>query len=330
MAVEIADGFDTYTVGQVGRYWPGSNPLSMAAGYGGVGHSVCCSYAMQAMLFPLTDRSEYIFCFHFYSSDSNRGDKWFEVYDSAGSPILTLTGVGGGIASLGINGTSYTGALSGAWQAVTIRLVASPTVGVITVRLDGVVIYSGTGLNTGSLPIASVNFIGNPTGYSPDGRFFDHFAVFNTLGSHSNALPTGRVLVPALYPNADGSYRGFAPLTGSSHFAMVDDAQSDDDTSYVSSGVPQADSYGIESLPGSGIAQVHAVQVRAVHRKDDVNPKVLHVTAQSGSVIAESSDISPGVTYAASALLLSDDPNTTDQWTAAGVNAMQAGVKEIS
>jgi hypothetical protein len=61
-----------------------------------------------------------------------------------------------------------------------------------------------------------------------------------------------------------------------------------------------------------------------------VNPKVLHVTAQSGLVISETADIAPGSSYAAAALLLTDDPNTGSQWGVAGVNSMQIGVKEIS
>ena len=332
MAVEPGgtDGFDTYTVAQIGRYHPGSNPLSMATGYGGVGQCVCVSYGLQTVLLSLTPRAEYFWSFDFYSSDTGRNETWLEVFDSSGGGILALGGYGGGVADLIVNGTHYSGALTGGWQNVTIHLVASASAGVITVRLDGVTIYSATGLNTGSLPIGSVKLLGNSTGFSAQGRFFDNFATFNALGSHSNNMPTGRVRVLPLYPNSDGSYRGFTPLTGSSHYPMVDEAQADDDTSYVSSVVAQADSYGIQSLPGSGISQVHAVQVRAVYRKDDVNPKVLHLTAQSGLVITETADISPAIAYGQSALLLTDDPATGNQWAVAAVNAMQIGVKEIS
>jgi hypothetical protein len=110
----------------------------------------------------------------------------------------------------------------------------------------------------------------------------------------------------------------------------VNQAQADDDTSYVKSETPTADSYTIQSLAPGGTTQIHAVQVRAVHRKDDVNPKILHLTARSGLVTAESADIQPATAYRASALLLPDDPNTGQQWLLPDVNAIEIGVKEIS
>jgi hypothetical protein len=334
MAVEVADGFDTYTAAQIGRYHPGvyfPSGVSMTTGYGGTGQALQLTAlsGIPTVPFPLTPRGEYIFCFDFLGAGTlNTASAWFAVYNSLGAAILELAGLG--TSTLYINGTPYANALTGVWQNVTIDVVASAAVGKITVRLDGVTIYAGTGLNTGASLIASALLTGGNAYGAGTVCQFDNFAAFNTLGAHSNALPTGRVRVPALYPVSDGSYQGFTPSSGSNHYSRVNEAQADDDTSYVSSAVATADSYGIQSLPGSGISQVHAVQVRAVHRKDDVNPKVLHVTAQSGLVITETADIAPQTSYGAATLLLTDDPNTASQWTAAAVNAMQPGVKEIS
>ena len=327
MAVEAADGFDTYTAAQAPRYHLGAGINQMITGYGSLGQAAAL-YNSAAIPFSLTARAEYIFAFDFYSDNSTNNVPFFVVDNLITAAVLTL-GRGSVPTTLTINGTPYTGVLTGVWQNITVRVVASATVGVLTVRLDGNVIYDGTGLNTGAPLLASATFIGPPTSYLGS-HYFDNFAAFNTLGTHSNALPTGRVRVAAYHPNSDGSYSGFVPDSGSTHYTRVNDAQPDDDTSYVSSAVAVADSYGIESLPGSGISQVHAVQVRVVHRKDDVNPKVLHVTAQSGLVISETADIAPGSSYAAAALLLTDDPNTGSQWGVAGVNSMQIGVKEIS
>src|ERR1035441_4806859 len=174
MAVEIADGFDTYTAAQIGRYYPGASADAMATGYGGAGQAL----ALQAGVVPiaLTPRSEYIFSFDWYGSldQGGSGHLWFKVYNALGSAILTLAGGGVGGTTLWINGTPYTGTLSGSYQNVTIDLVASASVGVITVRLDGVVAYAGTGLNTGASLITSVSLLG--TNYYSGTTHFDHFA----------------------------------------------------------------------------------------------------------------------------------------------------------
>ena len=328
MAVEIADGFDTYASAQITRYYSSAtaNNFTMVTGCGGVGQAIQIG-GVGAIPIPLAARAEYIFSFDFYATLANA--VFFVVKNSNGDAVLTLSNNDSSATALGINGTVYSGVLAKAWQNITVRVVISVTVGEIIVRVDGVVIYAGTGLNTGTLSIVSASLQSAPWSgvYT---CYFDNFVALNALGTHSNSLPTGRLNVRAYYPNADGSYTGFTPNSGSTHYTQVNEAQADDDASYVSSTASAEDSYDIQSLPGSGIDQVHAVQVRAVYRKTDLNPKVLHVTARSSSALAETADISVPMSYASSTLVLPDDPNTSDQWVVANVNALQIGVKEIS
>ena len=48
-------------------------------------------------------------------------------------------------------------------------------------KLDGVTIYAGTGLNTGSQLLVSAALQGK---YGAN-RYFDNFACFNILGTHT-------------------------------------------------------------------------------------------------------------------------------------------------
>ena len=189
-----------------------------------------------------------------------------------------------------------------------------------------------TGLNTGSTDIGQLNFgcEGNGNAGQPK---YDNLWVFNTLGSHSNGFPVGRMKVQALYPAADGTYTAWAPNSGTTHYNRVNQAQADDDTTYnaaITSG--DKDSYGIGALPGSP-AHIHGVMVTAIVRKDDVDSKNLQVFTKSGSTETFGSNISVPLGYLSSttngsaAILHGDDPNTSAEWTQTNVNALEVGVK---
>lgn len=324
--VEMADGFDTYTAAQITRYYPGATLTSgvMATGYGGVGQSIHFQGNASTLPVTVTARTEYYFGFD-YQAPSGSSASWLIVKNSLGTILLTLSGAGTA-APLIVNGTSFANVLTGTWQSFVVYIKCDPTNGIIKVTVDGVVIYNGTGLNTGSVGITTFTYnSGNLIDF-----FIDNFWIFNTLGTHSNTAPVGRIRVGTLYPSSDGSFQGFTPSSGTNHYTKVNQAQPDDDTSYVYSNVPAADTYGIQSLSPTGVNQVHAVQIRAVYKKDDVNAKVLHIVARSGLIISESPDLSPPTAYTSSAYLIQDDPNTGQQWLIADVNAMEIGIKEIS
>lgn len=334
MAVEWADGFDTYTGAQQFRRYVsvGPNSPGMVAGYGG-GQAVELLDSNRWFVVPLTQRSTYIFGFVFYSTFDSNSAHWSQIFFSVSAAnsatLLTIGGIGGTANNnIYINGTAFPGFLTGGFQFVAVKVVQDPVAGAITVMVDGNQVYAGTGLNLGSSPIASIKFIGVATGGSVVN--VDHAWAFNTLGLHSNVLPTGRVLVPAYNPSGDGSLHTWTPSSAGAHYLMVHDAQSDDDATYVSNNVPGGESFSIPSLSGSGIAHVHALVVTAIHRKDDINVKILHVLAKSGANVQESGDINVPTAYTSSSLIVTDDPNTGAEWAASGISAAEIGVKEIS
>lgn len=192
-------------------------------------------------------------------------------------------------------------------------------------RCDGNVAFHLTGLNTGTNNIAYLQFSDSTN----SDVYFDNFWVFNTSGSHSNTWPNGNMVVQALYPSSDGTYTDWTPNSGSNHYSRVNEAQADDDTTYVSTTtVGNKDTYHYTSLTGV-ISQVHSVMTTAVYKKDNVSPKSMHILTKSGSTLAESSDILPTTSYNSTSIQYNDDPNTSAQWTTSNVNAVEAGVKVI-
>jgi len=58
----------------------------------------------------------------------------------------------------------------------------------------------------------------------------------------------------------------------------------------------------------AGTAQIHGVVHGAVLRKDDLNPKVLHLLAKSGATESEGADYSPPLVHGWAGMVLTDDP----------------------
>jgi hypothetical protein len=210
-------------------------------------------------------------------------------------------------------------------------LKISATVGVLTVKVDGVPVINLTGLNTGTTNIGRLLFGTSYHAIFGQSFDFDNFWVFSTAGSHSNGFPTGRMKVQTMKPLSDGSHTDFTPLTGTTHYSMVNETFSNDDTSYnFDLAAGGKDSYNVGTLATSGISQVHGIQSLAVMRKDDVNTKTMALFVSSGSAEQDSGTLAVPLTYTSAWFISTDDPNTSAQWTVTAVNAMQIGVTVIS
>jgi hypothetical protein len=334
VSLEYCDSFDTYTTAQILRRYPnvpsGHSVMSIGTpGPSGLGQYIYSSGDYCAFLASITARSEYYLGFDYKNIISN-GQRFLTIQTSAGATICSFLDAGS------INttfGNSAAGVINAnIWQQIQIHLVISATVGVLVVKVDGVIVINLTGLNTGSTNIDQLNIGCEFSGNSSQPKYANLW-VFNTLGSHSNTWPTGRMKVQASMPAADGTYTNWTPNSGSNHYSRVSEAQADDDTTYNSTVTTgNKDSYGIDAISGSP-AHIHGVIVTAITRKTDVNSKNYQVFSKSGATETYSPDIAAALTYASStqngaaSLLHTDDPNTGVEWTQANLNAIEVGAK---
>lgn len=90
MAVELFEGFDTVTIGQLSRRYPlwgysGGN-YGMSGGYGSVGQSLHFSgwYLGETLTIPITARSEYFVGFHYIAQYYHifQFPQWQFIYNS--------------------------------------------------------------------------------------------------------------------------------------------------------------------------------------------------------------------------------------------------------
>ena len=330
MAVEIIEGFDTFTIGQITRRYPSSvavGQMSMTTGSSGSGQAVSCAYSASysGPILPLTVRNAYYFGMDVYISGGIFYDNMVRILTAAGSTICAISPASGGIISTTFGNSTVPYYLLARWFNLQIYITISATAGILQVKVDGNPVISVSGINTGSTGIGqsllkSAMITGN--------TIFDNFWAINTLGTHSNTWPTGVMNVQTLNPLTDGSYLNWIPNFGTTHYSQMDDTTADDDTTTVYDTDPgHRDSYGVSSLTGS-VAQVHAVRAAVVVRKDAGNVvKTAEPFVLSGGAIYDGPQINTTTSYQSGSVTVLDDPNTSAQWTTSAINAMQIGVK---
>lgn len=129
----------------------------------------------------------------------------------------------------------------------------------------------------------------------------------------------GDIRVEELMPDADSDYKEWTPLTGSDHYAMVDDNPCDEDTSYnegASDGL--RDTYTFPSVaPVNG--NVKGVCVNFVAKKMDSGNRSLSAIGRYNSTDANGTEVDLGSEYIVHQSFMEKAPDGT-AWTIAKVN----------
>ena len=111
------------------------------------------------------------------------------------------------------------------------------------------------------------------------------------------------------------------------NWANVCEVLWDGDTSYnFDSTIGDQDIYALQDLPGTPVI-IAAVQLRLIARKSDTGFRALSTVFVSGATTDTGASTALATTYAEFSKVYGTDPNTSAAWTAAAVNALQAGVK---
>lgn len=210
------------------------------------------------------------------------------------------------------------------WDYWEIKVLFSQTVGTYEVRKNGVVILSGTGVdtcNTATESASDVRFRMGSTSY------IDDIYICDASGSTNNDF-LGDVEVKLKLPDADGTSEQWTPSTGVDSYALVDEVPFNSDTDYLETSTTAQISRFTHQDVDSGDTILAVVQT-AVCRKTDAGSgsvrthQFINSTGYNGSTVALSTS------YQAITQILETDPNTTAAWTPAGVNAAEFGVESI-
>jgi len=205
------------------------------------------------------------------------------------------------------------------WNHVEIIFTQNATTGSVSIYVNGSLVASGTGLNTGSSAYDRIAFFGAG---SP-GTIIDHVV----LQDASNRL--NKTYLDTFEPSSNSSV-AWTPLSGN-NYANVNEGGSDGDTTYVSSStVSQKDEYNQSGITDSP-ANIYAVEAQYVGRKDDAGTRQVRSNVKSGSTTSNGTTNTMSSSYAMyRGGILTTDPNTSAAWTKTGVNAVKQQIEVIA
>jgi hypothetical protein len=209
------------------------------------------------------------------------------------------------------------------WCQLNVHIkVGDAAAGACHVSVDGVADISDTAgdyKNGGTGAIDTYKLYGS----SGQAVRYDDLHTWSGNDDKGNSRVLGRL------PTADGNYHAWGVLTGTDHYAMVDDSAPDGDTTYNYSGTTgQRDSFvmGASGLPST--ATILAVGVTAVARKLDVGARLLNLFLRvAGSDYHDAVDQNPAFSYSGLQAFWATNP-AGGAWTVAAADAAEAGVRD--
>lgn len=217
---------------------------------------------------------------------------------------------------------------------IEVRAVFSTTVGQCEVRVNGnpTPLINLSGVNTGGASFNQLAFYSKAGGGTRDHSAW--YLIDPTTGSAPHNGFLGHVRFGVLDPNGNGNSSQFDGSDGNStdNYLLVDDGNAgisnDGDTTYVQTAVlNEIDTYTFEDMPTAPSTIYAVVPVLHVRKTDAGTRAVRAVVRRSGTDYPGAIDQYLGNGYIAFREPFLDDPSTAADWTEAGVNAAEFGIK---
>ncbi len=239
---------------------------------------------------------------------------WFAMKDVNNDAVLTLLWMTDG--AIQIRKGNQAGALldqteavitAGTWHHVEAVVTISSTVGMIELRVDGIVQSVLTDLNLGSTPITQVAWESS-TGFStpPD---------IDDIVAHTGDEFIGPARVHTLFIEADGSPFGDWVITGADTGAeAVDELVPDGDTSYITAeNEGDVARFLMPTLPVD-VNEITGIHIPVMARQNEAGLTRIQTTLISAAEAVDGSEhaITPAYSYVDDAF--SVDPATGEKW----------------
>ena len=221
----------------------------------------------------------------------------------AGTLIATTTGAGISLSN---------------WYTLEFFVHTHASTGTWELRLNGVMVLSATGADT----VASSNAYYNFARIGAQGATSAHSAYDDFYCADDNTF-LGSFKITTIFPNGDAGPNDGTPSTGSDNYAVVDEAEPNGDTDYITDAAGDVEMFDYESIVAS---TVYAVAVNTVCRQDDATPRSIILKARSGSTTDDGATQSIGsITFQHRYDIWEENPDTSAPWTASEINAAQFG-----
>jgi hypothetical protein len=218
------------------------------------------------------------------------------------------------------------------WHWIDGKIRFNNTNGNFEFRQNGIVIASGYNIDT-CLSANQYTYGFSLNASDTDNNwntYFDDVYIMDNTGGTQNYL--GDIRVYDIVPSGDGFHTGLTPLTGTSHYEMVDDGITVNDADYLYttvSGVMDTFLYNPLLTPASNITAIHGVIHANRVRKVDASTKTIRVVQRTDGVTYERSGSDANLTNTFNYYFYPEtvNPVTTSGWTPQEVNAIELGIK---
>lgn len=330
MALRFYDGFDHYPAAEMLNKWTSWSNTGIAFVSGRYAGSTAVNTNARSFSKSIDAQSEWIVGFAFkhlgatgqilrlFNGATLQDDLFFDAATNrfsvrrAGSTVL-----GTGTKQLQIS----------VWHYVELRIVLSDTVGVVNLKVDGVDDINLTGQDTINSGATSDGFTFGDGGVP---SYIDDLYICDASGAapYNTFLNDPRVEV--LYPTGNGASSQWVGQDADSvdNYLLVDETDSDDDTTYVeSSTVGNKDTYAYGNLtPASGT--VFAVQILPWAKKTDAGSRAIKTVARlAAGTEQDSAAISLPSTYTYVAQDIRTAKPGGGVWSVSDVNGAEFGYK---
>lgn len=231
------------------------------------------------------------------------------VYSDA-TPVAATSGLG-----LGLN----------TWYYLEFKVTCNGTTGSYSARLNGSVQLSATGVDTklgthdyhDKVKLGAYSY----TGYT----YFDDFYICDGSGSLNTDL-LGQCRVAVTNPDGENStnWSTIYPANGAHRTSIDDGTISDDDTTYVEDDTTgHLDLFDYASL--STLGTIYGVSVNTNCRVTDANSIDIKTVFESAGDTVTATDTISSSTYVTISNICETDPNTSNLWLEADLNAAHFG-----
>lgn len=217
------------------------------------------------------------------------------------------------------------------WNRVEAKVYAHASAGTFELWVNGEQCLNLSGLNTITAASGTYHaraFLYSQSSVAAASTRFDDIYVCNTSGSTHNDF-VGDFTSLASFPTGDDTTE-WTPSTGNAHYALVDEAEPDDDTTYVDSDtVNDVDKFTTTNLTSidSVLAVVLGVDARLVDAGDRSYRSILD---SGGTEYAGQTVPLTDTTWVYTFDIWEQDPDTSLAWTVNGYNATKPGVEVVS
>jgi len=283
-----------------------------------------------------------------------------ELRDNGNAPNLTLslasTGdleVYRGIAEPGygtlLASTSDAPIVTGAFQHVELQATIDGSAGAVEVRVNGVTVLTVSGVDTvagaGENRVPSIAANDNVSQLAFSGRndwaqaediithttYFDDIYVYDMTGSFNNTW-LGDRRIYTLFPSADTVDAGWTPLSGDG-YTNIDEGV-DDDTSYISAGVPgspdeTSSTFELDNIPET-VGLVSAVETVHLVKKTEAGLADVRSGIVSNGSTSEGSIHPLNTIYTYHSDVFEFDPDTGASFTLSAIDALQLKITRVT